>query len=114
MDKTLIFKVVKKSNVLGQDAYVVASCKEDVSSEYLILKEIEITPSLDEEGIKKFIEKLKESDHEKRLKELYEVAYGMPYSEEHRKVAEELYSKRSEPSDQMKRIAAKAFGIENE
>lgn len=106
-DKTLIFRVVPKSNPLAPKEYI-----RDLKDEYIILKTIEITPTLDEEGIQKFIEGCKKKDYEKLLKMNFEIAHGIPYGEEHREVAEKLLARRSEPSEYMKRVARRALGIE--
>ena len=87
MTETIIYNVIPKDDILADREYV-QGLREEIEEKYVILKTIEITPALDEEGIKKFITGMEAHDHEERLKEVFEFAYGMPYEEKYREEAE--------------------------
>ena len=99
-DKTIIFQVVQIDNFVKID-YVCTPTEE-----HAVMREIEITPALDEECITKFIAGMKAHDHEKELKEYFEFCYGIPYDEKHREEAERLLEIRGkkEPSEFMKKM----------
>jgi len=100
MTETTIYNVIPKDNIFADSEYV-QGLREELEEKYTILKVIEITPALDDEGVKKFIIELKAYDHEKMLKDLFEFSYGIPYEEKNRYEAERLLENGKESRERM-------------